>query len=75
MKYIIFDNRVPVIFPKIIDHSEMAKFLIIQTNHLLAKPTSAGFIKDNGVTFGESYTLGLQSGENDDEIIKNFWKD
>ena len=71
MKYVIFDNKYPVLFPDEILHCE------VLINHFsdshfdkLAKPTSAGHF--NGKAFDRSETLNLESKEEDTEIIKNL---
>lgn len=61
MKYIIYDNFWPVIFPTIYSHVDMA-------NHY-GKVTSAGFIDKNGKVYGYSDSLGISPKESDQRII------
>ena len=62
MKYIIFDNFFPVIFPDTIEHKEVA-------DGINKTPTSAGFI-ENGKCTGFSDSLGIGVGEKDAVHIK-----
>lgn len=62
MKYIIYDNFWPIIFPFIYNHIDMA-------NHFLGKVTSAGFIDKNGKVYGYSDSLSISSKESDQRII------
>ena len=66
MKYVIFDNFFPVIFPDIISHKSVAE-------GVNRKPTSAGFI-ENGKCTGFSDSLGIGVGEKDAMHIKMMLK-
>jgi len=69
MKYIIVENKLPILFPDDISHKQMARGLNV---------TSAGFSVydpcDNVmICFGESCSIGVKSQPKDDEnIINNF---
>lgn len=68
MKYIIFENNgliAPVIFSKVLNHSEVAQNLTF-----LGKLLSAGFINRNWEATGESFSLGIKSHATDTAIIK-----
>lgn len=71
MKYIIFDNRYPIIFPQFLVHSETASL-----HRRLGKPTSAGFIRMESTgtetklyPYGSSLSLNLVSEPGDSDII------
>jgi hypothetical protein len=68
MKYIIFDNKYPVIFPESITHCTVK----LESK----KPTSAGYldISWNGSikVFGESGTLNLKSKPEDRILIEKM---
>ena len=66
MKYVIFDNFFPVIFPDAIEHKEVAE-------GVNRKPTSAGFI-EHGKCTGFSDSLGIGVGEKDAMHIKMMLK-
>lgn len=66
MKYVIFDNFFPVIFPDIISHKSVAE-------GVNREPTSAGFI-ENGKCTGFSNSLGIGVGEKDAMHIKMMLK-
>ena len=69
-KYIVFDEMVPVVFPAILEHYEVAK-------GVLRKPTSAGFFctdEDGNIeTYGGSISLKLDSQEEDAELIDRLF--
>lgn len=66
MKYIIFDNFFPVIFPDTIEHKAVA-------DGINKTPTSAGFI-EHGKCTGFSDSLGIGAGEKDTMHIKMMLK-
>jgi hypothetical protein len=77
LKYIMFDEDTPIIFPGTLNYDEF---------HITGKtPTSAGYVniystQESGDsvcvhTYGESITLNLQSKEEDNEIIKKLLND
>lgn len=66
MKYIIFDNFFPVIFPDTIEHKAVA-------DGINKTPTSAGFI-EHGKCTGFSDSLGIGAGEKDAMHIKMMLK-
>ena len=70
-KYIIFDEMVPVVFPAMLQHVEVA-------TGMLRKPTSAGFFctdeEDGDIeVYGESVSLKLDSREEDAELIDRLF--
>lgn len=71
MKYIIFDNQYPVLFPESITHCTVK----IDGK----KPTSSGFIvffKAGDVCcYGESGSLGITSKPEDRLLIEKYLKD
>jgi len=69
MKYIVFDQRLPILFPAWIEHFEMIGKFVGR------EPTSAGFISfiDNKVyAHGESVSLGITSHFRDSKLIAAF---
>ena len=69
LKYIVFDDCLPVVFHEGISHNKVRAGNPINSS---LKATSAGFctVKDNKVsTFGESSSLGLKPGKFDGEIL------
>jgi hypothetical protein len=72
MKYVMFNNRVPVIFPTFIEHADLAEKL------KPLKPTTAGFVKLEGgklLAHGKSESLGLASSPVKDTAILNTYFD
>ena len=73
MKYIIFDNKTPIIFSRGITHLSEG-----QRHHKVGNITSAGFISkdENGdiEAYGESVSLGIKSKKTDTDTIKNYIK-
>lgn len=74
MKYIIFDERYPVIFPVFLSHDEVARLYEYKG---IGKPTSAGFIRLNSsgkklFPHGKSISLNLQSRAEDASIINRL---
>ena len=70
MKYIIFENKYPVIFPNEIIHYEINIDTRFRLNH-----TSAGHvnIKGNKVTvYGESESLGLKPKPEDKQLLEKL---
>lgn len=77
MKYIIFSNGEPVIFPDTLGHKEVAGMRMVD---------SAGFcrietyrnqwddIRAKVSVWGESTSLGVKSNPVDAEIIKKIWR-
>ena len=75
MKYIIFDKRFAIMFHEVIVHSD------VKVGSYPGKPTSAGFVtlvpinrsaKEsflNATVHGESISLKLKSGGDEDEAI------
>lgn len=79
MKYIMLANHqvhMPVIFPAILVHSEIATALLVKYDRLRHhefKIVSAGFIDLWNIRcFGESKTLNIKSRPEDSEIIRNY---
>lgn len=66
MKYIIFDNYFPVVFPDNIEHKQIA-------SGVDKEPTSAGFI-ENGICTGFSDSLGISSKPTDTKHVKILLK-
>lgn len=66
MKYVIFENFFPVIFPDTIEHKAVA-------DGINKTPTSAGFI-EHGKCTGFSDSLGIGVGEKDAMHIKMMLK-
>ena len=74
MKYIIFNDNLPVIFPDDIHHIQVANGLREY------KPTSAGHMtvgldEDEELTImthGEAETIGMEPGNDDEEILTEF---
>ena len=64
MKYIIFDNKYPVLFPESIIHSE------IEIEDKI--PTSAGHYSPSKGVYDRSESLGLEPKEGDLELIISF---
>ena len=67
MKYIIFSNGTPVVFPDCIDHSAIAE----------NKPVkSAGYdiMLDWCQCYGQSISLGVSSHSEDSEIVKTIFQ-
>ena len=68
MKYIVFDNYDPIVFPDYWDHKETANRFPNK------KPTSAGFvyIDSRGIhAIGRSHSLNLDSKSKEDSKILN----
>lgn len=77
MKYIIFENGEPVIFPDTLSHKEVAG------NHPVK---SAGFctvetylnqfddLRAMATVWGESISLGKKSDDKDEDIIESIWR-
>ncbi|MDI6788818.1 MAG: hypothetical protein QME51_10645 [Planctomycetota bacterium] len=68
LKYIVFNDCLPLVFPAIYSHDKM---VLVD----LGKPTSAGFvdITENGIKiYGKSESLKLESREADKDIIEAF---
>jgi len=84
MKYIVlqvidgdFRREVPVIFPDLVCHDDMALWAAeaVRAGHpnpLLVKAVSAGFCNVRVNTHGKSETLGLSSRPKDDSLINMF---
>jgi len=84
MKYImfnidhnkVFDQRIPIIFPDLMNHEDIANLISPQIKFLLGHYTiiSAGFYDPKTQEcFGESISLKVKSlGEIDAAIIKNM---
>lgn len=77
MKYIIFENRYPVIFPEFLTHAYVAGLC---ARGGIGKPTSAGFIRMSRemnpmntklFPYGSSLSLNLTSEPGDSGIINN----
>jgi len=66
MKYIISNNNDLVIFSEGLKHSDVSQKLNLQTK-------SAGFITEKLKPFGESFSLRIGRGENDEQIINNHF--
>lgn len=75
MKYVMFDNDTPVIFPDHMTHSAMAEKICMPA-------TSAGFVHVGGrdeygnpqfVCYGESVSLRLKSNEKDSKIMNRTY--
>lgn len=76
MKYIIFENDLPIIFSESVGHKEVAGN---------KKVISAGFcrietfrnqwddVRANVCVWGESTTLGVKSSTEDAKIIEKIW--
>ena len=75
-KYIIFKSlNTPILFPETLSHADIASKIGLE-------PISAGFwvvtpsSNGSGVkyeAFGESFTLGLKSREEDTEILNRYF--
>jgi hypothetical protein len=67
MKYIVFENRMPVLFPRYIEHFDMAKLIGREA-------TSAGFVQSLGGelrAYGRSESLDLNSNPGrDTQLLK-----
>ena len=63
MKYIVFDNKYPVIFPDDLIHCSVSVEGM--------KPTSAGHVKIK--TFGVSESLGIGGKVGDKELITSLF--
>ena len=74
MKYIIFENKYPVIFPNDITHCDVDISFYDSVIRMKPKiPTSAGHltIKGNKVTiYGESESLGLKPKPDDEKLLE-----
>ncbi|WP_149913514.1 hypothetical protein [Sphingobacterium cavernae] len=81
MKYIIihqesYDDQAvtyPIIFPNELNHSDVADVItsLIRISNKRVETISAGFYNvGTGDTYGNSETLGLESRDIDDQIIK-----
>jgi hypothetical protein len=70
-KYIIFDDRVAVVFSATQSHAEIARALNM-------RPTSAGFcaVDDAGriAAWGSSFTLGISSDPGDSDHLRRLLK-
>lgn len=74
MKYIIFNYSFPVIFPDDIHHIQVANGLREY------KPTSGGHMECglngddelNAYVFDKAETIGMEPGDDDEEILTNF---
>lgn len=70
MKYVIFDNKYPVVFPDSIIHCDISLDM-----YLGMKPTSAGHlnIKGNKIkVYGESESLGLKPKPEDKKLLETL---
>lgn len=68
LKYVIFDGAIPVIFPAMLLHADIAK------SYPEHYPTSAGFLDNETLeTFGESLSLDLSSKPEDRDTIKRYY--
>ena len=68
IKYVMFDECLPVIFSAALHHKEVAALRS-------EKPTGAGFVHfgSNEITvFGESTSLGIGPGQSDEAIIRQM---
>ncbi|MEM5810462.1 MAG: hypothetical protein QXP66_01005 [Candidatus Aenigmatarchaeota archaeon] len=78
MKYIIFNNKYPVIFPDFVSHLTMTNKIMELLNRELGitpKVTSAGFISADSVKcYGESMSLETGPGQEDSKIILYHFK-
>lgn len=66
-KYIILDERLPIIFPEMMTHADVAQAL---GHH---RVTSAGFVNINKEgkynAYGESFSLSIKSTPEDSALI------
>ena len=74
LKYVIFNNAIPIIFPKAFTHKQVAEI----NNPLCNKVTSAGFC-ELGITghetirvdvYGRSSSLDLEPSINDKQVLE-----
>ena len=71
LKYIIFDDEIPIVFPDVLIHQHVAC-------GLQRMPISAGFLTHDPntgelATFGESASLGLRARKGDADIIRRYY--
>jgi hypothetical protein len=72
-KYIIHANNIPIVFPEIINHSDMARNMGWKKEDIIG----AGFVylgEDYSYTcYGESVSLRVKSrGEEDEKILNRY---
>lgn len=85
MKYIMLINpgkladvKIPVIFPDILNHNEVAESMLhnLEMKHsIISKVVSAGFIQwhnEGAICFGRSEELNLEAHEHDATIINTY---
>lgn len=77
MKYIIFENGEPVIFPDTLSHREVAGNRPVRSAGFCAIETYLNQFDDlraMATVWGESTSLGKKSDEKDEDIIESIWR-
>ncbi len=78
MKYIIFSNGTPVVFPDCIDHSAIAENKPVKSAGFVSIETKRNTFDDIMLDwcqcYGQSISLGVSSHSEDSEIVKTIFQ-